>query len=177
MNNGTLNYANIRFVPTFAYDVDPTLGSSAVPGFTELAGLYRFYRVKQFKCRVHFSNSDTATSAVCYVCPVNADPTPNTTSYQSFLSNRRSVMKIIGPSAGNGIVENLITDVSVDDFGGVRWTGQIDAYSASTSGTAPPNNVWVIVGAETTAAMTNGIAVCFRMEIEIEFFELTSPAT
>jgi hypothetical protein len=176
MNFATNNFANTRFEPTNAYDVDPTLGSTAVPGFTELAGCYRFYRVKQFRVKCSFSNNDTTTSAVCYVCPVNTDPGVNTTTYQQLLSNRRSVQKIVGPSTGNGIVNNITTDVSVDDYGGVKWTGQLDAYCASTS-SSPTNNIWVAVGIESSAALTNGMAVNFNLIIEIEFFELNDPAT
>jgi len=175
VNNTTFTFANVRFEPTFCYDIDPAVGSTAMPGFTELGALYRFYRMVSCEADVGFSNIDTATVATVYICPTNIDPGANTTTAQNLLSNRRSVQRTIGPLNGNGIANHLKSVFGIEDFGGVKWTGQLDQYCGSTAGTAPSNNIFLAVGAFTTPSMTTGILADVRLTIEVEFFELATP--
>jgi len=172
--NNTFTFANIRFSPTNCYDIDPVLASTAMPGFTELGGLYRFYRAKSFRASATFSNLD-ATAANCYICPINLDPGANDTTSQNLLSNRRSKSIMVGPSTGMSTSREISIVTGIDEFGGVKWLGQLDQYCASTAGTSPTNNIWVAVGVETSSAMTLGVAVCVKITVEVEFFELASP--
>jgi len=64
--------ANVRFRPTAAYDIDPTLGGTSMPGFVELAALYGSYRVTCSSIKVTGSNA-SATPFQLIVCPSNAD--------------------------------------------------------------------------------------------------------
>jgi len=175
VNNG-FTYGNTRFVPTTCYDVDPAGGSTAMPGFSELGALYRFYRAVSFRATATFSNLD-ATAVNCYICPSNSDPGNNSTTTQGLLSNRRSKAVMIGPSTGLSTSREIGVTVAIDEYGGIRWTGQLDNYCASTTASAPTNNIFVAVGIETVPNMTLGVAIAFKVTIEIEFFELTSPQT
>lgn len=177
INNPTFTFANIRFEPTFAYDVDPTAGSTALPGFTELGLLYRFYRVQWFKLTVKFSNLDAGTTCTTFVCPSNTDPGANTSSIQNLVSNPRCRDDQIGGQNGNGLSKKIVINVGTDEFGGVVYTGQIDNYVGSSAGTAPTNNIFGVVGILTTPAMTSGVSVDVRLKIGIQFLELSNPVT
>jgi len=177
MSNTGLQYTNIRFSPTFCYDVDPIVGSTAMPGFAELGGIYRFYRCNGSRIRVSFANMEPAVAAVAIVCPTNFDPTANTATVVNFLSNRRSKTKPLGPLSG--MDASIITDqFKVAEFSGVVYTGQIDNYVGSVSGGSPTNNAWWYVGAYFSGASTTaGVFVNAHIEVDIDFFELNTPST
>jgi len=176
MSNAGAVFANVRYEPTYAYDVSPAVGSTAMPFFTEIGACYRLYRVDRAKIVCTFANKDAATSAVCYVCPVNFDPSNNTTLYENYISNRRSRSRLVGPINGSGTCR-LANHFAVDEFSGVKWSGQVDNYTGTISGTAPTNNVWFIIGIHTDANMTLGVTVNLVITIELDFFELNSPST
>jgi len=173
MLNVTSGWTNIRFSPTAAFDVDPVIGSTAMPGFTELAGIYRFYRVRGSSIIADFGNLD-ALAGIAVVCPVNFDPTSNTTLFQQYLSSRSARMKPLGLASGNGVaqIKHHLTD---RDFGGALSVA-IDTYTASVTA-IPTNNIWWLVGAYLSAIQTNGVFVAVEIDIDVEFFELSSPAT
>lgn len=175
INNNTFTFANIRFVPTNCYDIDPQFATTAMPGFSELGSLYRLYRAKSFRISVSFSNLD-ATSVNCYICPINIDPGVNDSTAQNLLSNRRMRNVMIGPSTGMSTSKSIGTRVAIDEFGGVKWSGQIDQYCSSTSGSAPTNNIYLAVGIETSPAMTLGVVAVVKITVDLEFFELSSPS-
>jgi len=172
--NAGFTYANVRFTPTSAYDVDPTLGSTAMPGFSELSGIYRFYRVRHFMARAMFSNLDAATTGTVYLTPTNIDPGANASPNQPYISNRRAKTYIIGPLNGNGVSKALVVRTGPDDFGGVVWTGQLDSYCAGVAST-PNNNIYVAAGCQMNTAMTAGVNMDIMINIQVEFFELASP--
>ncbi len=175
-NNGQI-YCNIRFAPTNCYDVDPTLGSTAMPGFTELAGIYRRYRAIRFRAKVSFANAEAHTGVV-WVCPVNADPGANTSSYQTYLSNKRCKAQAIGLSTGSSTAGLKTGWVGVAEFGGSRNPENDDRYSGDTSGSnAPQNIIYLAIGFITDVAQTVGMMVCVDLEVDLEFFELSSPAS
>lgn len=177
VNNAGFTFANTRYEPTFAYDVDPTLGSTALPGFTELAQLYRLYRVQWFKLSATFSNLDTATTCTVFVCPSNVDPGNNSSTIQNLLSNPRCRDAQIGFGNGFGVSRKITINVGTDEFGGVVYTGQVDNYVGSSSGTAPTNNIFAAVGLVSTPALTSGVSVDVRIKVGIQFFELANPVT
>lgn len=173
VTNAGLGYANVRFSPTNAYDVDPVLGSTACPGFLPLTTLYRRYRTDSAVCRVGFANLDLI-ALTAYITADNQDPGSNTATYQPLLSNRYSVNRVIGLGTGNSSGA-LTLRASTAQFGGVRNVGQDDSYSA-LSGNSPTNNWWFAVGVVSTGAIANGVHISFRCDLTIEFYELGTPA-
>lgn len=174
-NAGAVN-ANIRFVPTYAYDVDPAVGSTALPGFTELAGCYRRYRVNSFTARTTFTNKE-GSGAVVWMCPVNFDPAVNTASYQNYLSNPDCRNRMLGVVSGNA-VGTLTVRSSVANFSGISNARVDDSTTASTTvAVAPVNNIWLGIGFVQNQVAVNGVEYNLILHLEIEFYELTSPAT
>jgi len=178
IKNAAATFANSVFWPTYLYDVDPLVASTAIPNFTELAAIYRYYRLIGYSCTVDFTNLDSTSAGTVYLCPLNINPGANSASFQAYLSNPRAKSCIIGISTGKGAAGPIKIAVGVDEFGGVKWTGQIDAYCGTTSGSsAPVNNMYVAVGYECTPAMGNGLVANVVLRLRCEFFEFTTPPT
>jgi len=171
-------YANARYNPTFAYDVDPTLGSTAMPFFSELGKLYRYYRVVSSRITFHFSNKELFSGLV-YICPVNFDPGINSASYQNYLSNPLSKHFVFGPYSGHG-TGSMTHSASTADFAGSRWLGDADSYSARADGTGGgPTNSWFwMVGTRTDGNVFtagSGVFSDITIHIRLTFFEEESP--
>jgi len=173
ISNVASGWANARFAWTSCYDVDPIVGSTAMPGFAELAAIYRYYRAIRSSIRVDYGNLD-ALSGTVIVCPVNFDPTANTTSYQNYLSSRSAHHRPIGSLQGNGAV-SVSHRTSIKDFGGT-FVPALDSYSAVVTA-VPVNNIYWLVGAYMNNVMTNGVTINVYIDITLVFFELSSPAT
>lgn len=178
IRNAASTFANSVFWPTYLFDVDPLVGSTAIPFFTEMAGFYRYYRLVSFTCTATFANLDATTAGTVYLIPLNINPGANALTFQSMLSNNRCKTAIMGLSGGNGISKTLRIRAGVDEFGGVVWSGQTDAYSGTTSGSsAPVNNIYVAAGWSCTPAMGNGVVADVVFKFDVEFFEYTTPPT
>jgi len=175
LHAGGFAFTNVRFTPTFAYDVDPTVGSTAMPGFTELSAMYRYYRVNAAKIKAKFSNLEAFPVEV-YLCPVNVDPTANYTLAQAqvYLSQRLSKSTVLGPLTGNGI-GTLTDSQTTAAFGGASNLEVTDNYSALTSGVSPLNNWFWTVGLVGHANAVSGCDFRVEIDIDLEFYEVTSP--
>jgi len=176
VNNAGSTVANIRFTPTYAYDVDPSLGSVAVPGFTEYGTLYRFYRVNSSSILVNFGNNE-AFPITAYICPINYDPTANYNLATATSIRGQDVCRavMLGPLTGVS-TKRVSCGASTARFAGVRWTGQTDFYSGPTSGSSAPTNNWYFtVGVTSPQALVNGVTLDVVLHLEIEFFEVNTP--
>jgi hypothetical protein len=175
--NAGVAFGNQRFRPTYTYDVDPVLGSSAVPGFTELSALYGSYRVNWFRTIAAFSNQESFAEQV-YMIPTSYDVTINNPAYQSYLSNRRCVKTLLGPLTGSGIGHLDSGRIGVDEFGGVAQNMSSDATVGSTlMATSPTENIFYAIGFEGPQVSVNGIFTTMTIYINIDFFEMLTPPT
>jgi len=176
-NVGFIN-ANIRFQISYLSHLGSGGGVTAVPGFSELAGLYRFYRVNGFRAKCLMSNQETF-AVQTYICPTNADPGINTASFTAYLSSRDSVRDIVGPLTGMGVSRHTLPMTTVASFGGsATYTDMADFYSGQTgAATAPANSMWFMLGALGSAVYVNGIYYSVSFDLDVDFFELGSPAT
>jgi hypothetical protein len=178
-NGGTLNnagalFVNVRQAPTNAYDIDPTLGSTTMPGFAELAAIYRNYRVVRFKLSCSFANKETFPVTI-WMCPVNFDPGQNTVNFANYLSNRRCKKSVIGPLTGNSARVLNSGWIGLTDFGGVGVLPINDYYSSNVA-SSPANNIWIATGVFSGTVLASGVWTYQTLDIEIEFYELQSPA-
>jgi hypothetical protein len=158
------------------YDVDPTLGSTSVPYFNELAGIYRFYRLVRSNIKVSYSNNE-AFGVNVYVLPMNFDPTANSTNYEEFVSNPLCKQRMIGPLTGNGVT--LLThNATTAQFAGSMNPHVADYYSGPTSGASAPVNSWYWTYGFTTggSVIVNGITTNVQVFMDAEFYELGTPA-
>jgi hypothetical protein len=176
--NGAAVFANYRLEPTYAYDIDPVLGSTAMPFFSEMATLYRFYRVIESRITVRFANQADAIVFNACVCPTNSDPGANTASYSTYQSNPLARKGIIGTYNGDSTC-TVTNSARTDMFAGAKWEGVADAYCARTDGTggAPTNNWFWYVGVAAEPAMVGGVWSFVDLDLDICFFEETSPSS
>lgn len=180
MANNTALATNERFTPVAAYDVDPRLGSTSVPGFNEFAALYRDYRVLQWKSAVQFANKE-AFAVTCFIHEVAfADPGVNAGSAacQSYLSNRLSRRVTLSAALAGTPTGRVAKTTRVEDVGGMAYVGITDPFCANVGGT-PVNSIFEIVGAVSTDGATPltalGIAFTYTTDIQILFYTLHNP--
>lgn len=160
------------------YDVDPSLGSTSVAGFSEMAALYQSYRVVRAEIRVSFapygngigsvaelSLFPTATSSV----PSNAQAWPvqragvSTTTFQAS-----------GATASERVPE-LKLRVDIPKFLGLSKTQWLtDHQYASATTTIPNKLVFAAVclrgGGATSTTPANATATV-RVAMECQFFD------
>jgi hypothetical protein len=167
------SFLQIYFQPTFAYDVDPQVGSDAMPGFYELGKLYTKYRVNSYTIVVNFCNNEQfAVQAM--IMPTNTNGGGSFTP-QTILANTRTKRSLVGTYAQ--FPKKLRDRVTVADFGGSSNTKSADAYSALTAGpSAPANNIFHVIGIwADSAVFTQGVTIDATVTVDIEFFELITP--
>jgi hypothetical protein len=169
-------FGNVRFSPSYLYDVDPTLGSTAMPGFNEVSGLYTKYRFRTCKWKCSFSNQEAFALTAC-VDAVNGDPTVNTANYQAYFSSESSQEVVVG--AQGCPTEKMKGFFTIDKFGGGMKLEPppLDAYVGAGT-TSPANNIFVFVGFTSPTGQVStaaGIAVSFKMTVHADFFEIASP--
>lgn len=168
--------SNVRFNPCYCYDVDPVVGSTAMPGFSELQGLYRSYRMIESEIQVDFMNME-AFPTTCGVVPINYDPTANHSAALAvtYLSQPDAIQKPCGPLTGNGIV-TIKSKASTSEFSGSANMHTEDGYTGFQ--TTAPNNSWFWNIINYPAV--NGVLGCLThitMDVLIEFSELNTPST
>lgn len=172
---GVVN-SNVRFQPTYCYDIDPVLGSTSMPFFNELGTIYRLYRLISSNIKVAFSNLESFPGAIC-ICPVNFDPGANTAAFANYFSSKVGVVDSVGSVTGLS-TKTLTNHCRTDEFAGALWNRMPDAYTAQTSGTggAPANGWFWYVGCSTTSVQVAGMVADCWIDCEVEFFELQSPS-
>jgi len=173
--NGVSPFSSQVLIPTFAYDIDPLVGSTAMPGFTELGTLYRKYRVRSSTIRVSFNNEEAFGNLV-YVCPTNTSFGANYANYQYFLSNIRSKKNMTGAISGASRA-NLQASFTVAEFGGVSDVLIDDAYAGFTAGGSPTNNIYWNIGNLGTIGAVSGVFFSVDLQVVIDFYEVTTPAS
>jgi hypothetical protein len=157
-----------------AYDVNPLIGTTAMPGFIELSALYNQYRVHGMTVQLNASNMHTS--------PIILSVWPSFETYShNALTNLNIIeyggakggfRKVISPSGGFDKI-NLRRYFSLTDLvGNVSWLGDSN-YTATV--TSNPTTMWNInfgiaatVGTLTTLGGIQGV---FSVELLVEFFD------
>jgi len=166
-------------IPTYLYDIDPALGSTNMPFFTELAGIYRRYRLVKCKMVLSFANRETFP-VVVYIVPDNSDPGNNSATPATFFSNPLCKKMVIGGTSGNnrGTLRHSFT---VAQFAGSVDAHLDDQYSARMDGTGgqPPQAITFVFGCVTTGSdnltTTGGLSLSIDLKLTFDVFEVTSP--
>jgi hypothetical protein len=161
-----------RYRPSSAFDVDPLLGGTIMPGFTELTAIYGAYRVTSSRITVEFVNESTTASCTACVLPLNADPgaSPSSATVQSWPGNPYSKYKIL-PLAGGPSLD-LTNEMSTEKIFGSKMVYFDDSFTAAVT-TNPVNNWFWAIGLSTNPAAVANINVSnlLKIEIGLEFFD------
>jgi len=150
--------------------------ATAVPFFTAYTGMYRKFRVRRFRVKACFANSE-AFGVIPFVCPVNFLPTstaPNNASYISNILCRKN--GVLGGVGGNN-VKNLFVQHTVASMSGFANTNVEDALVGLTDGTgSPSDNIYVVVGTDNNGAATvGGVLASVTVTFWIDFIERQTP--
>lgn len=160
-----------RYRPSSAFDIDPLLGSTATPGFTELAAFYSNYRVTSSRCKFIFSNTSSVQGCVVVVLPLNVDPgsTPSLATVQSWIEQPYAKIKCCGNSGSPAVT--ISSDMSTEKIFGSKMVYLDDNFQSLVT-TNPVNNWYWAVGAMSPLAPASAqtVNVLIDIEIGVEFF-------
>lgn len=159
------------------YDVDPSLASSAVPGFSEMAGFYQSYRVLRVEVKASFAVFGNAAGSVAQISlfPTATSSVPS--SPHAWGVQRRGVTSTVftGVTTTGVRVPELTLRLSVPAFLGLtkeQWRTD-HQYTASTN-TIPSKLVFVAVCLRSDGTPTSvpaAATVSFRLAMDIQFFD------
>lgn len=160
-----------RYRPTSAFDIDPILGSTATPGFSELAAFYSNYRVTSSSMRLEANNSSTASGALIVLCPLNQDPgaSPTDAVVQSWIEQPYAMVKAIGTAGSPAVVISKM--MSTEKIFGSKMVYFDDNFQSLVT-TNPVNNWYWGIGAivPIPAAAAQTINCLIEINIGCEFF-------
>jgi hypothetical protein len=155
-----------------AYDPDPAFLTGAIPGFTELAALYREYRVNSISAKIGICNQNAESCILC-IWPSNNLNSANTllsTDVLEFVANPRGQMKILGNNTGTSTTETSTIASGMQLVGPVFKTDL--QYSAPTT-TNPALNYYVNIGiVNTQGNFTYPVGTAIQLVYDIEFFKI-----
>jgi hypothetical protein len=162
--------ANYRWRPSAAFDVDPALGGTAMPGFAEAATFYATYRVISSRIKVTASNPSSTLPITLIVLPLNADPT-NAMSVPNIIAcsgNPYAKMKIIGLLGANpAVVNNSMTTQKIYGDPAVFY----DHNFTSLVTTVPANNWFWNVAIYSSAVIATPVVINTEVEVDCEFYD------
>jgi hypothetical protein len=160
-----------RYRPTAAYDIDPALGSTATPGFSELAAFYANYRVTSSRMRLEANSSSAASGAIIVLAPLNQDPgaAPSDATIQQWIEQPYSKLKAMGVAGSNAVV--IEKTMSTEKIFGSKMVYFDDAFTSAVT-TNPTNNWYWAIGAivPVPAVAIQTINVLIEIYIGVEFF-------
>lgn len=161
--------ASIKF-RTEAYDVDPALASTAMPGFVEFAGFYARFRTLAMRYKFSAANQEAFPLTVIHGFSNSSIASGSLTI--PFAGNPLFHTSILGPATGQcrGIYSQKATVVKIagtaqplyDDL----YTGSTTSATMATAGTCYCN-----FGIISNAALTAlGVLVTVEVELTIRFY-------
>lgn len=162
--------ANYRWRPSSAFDVDPALGGTAMPGFAEMAAIYATYRVYGSRIKATVPNPSASLPVTVFVVPLNADPT-NAMSVANVIAcsgqpyARQKTTGLLGSPPV--CVENRMTAQLI-------WGDPATLYDhnfSSLVSASPTNNWFWNVALYAPAVIATSIVVSVEIEIDCEFFD------
>lgn len=161
--------SSVRFTPNGAYDIDPTLGSTALPGFIEWTSFYGFYRVLGVGYKVMAVSLESSKPCSIYTCMLNSDP--GTTLSAIIQGNALTKVQVLGINSGEGKT-TLSGYAKVSSILGSKTSLTADSYRAVTTAN-PADVVWIGIGASTLDGgnFASGIALRILLTIDIEFYD------
>jgi hypothetical protein len=172
--NAAASTCGIRFYANGAYDVDPVLGSTTMPGFTTFigtsstTGLYNYYRVIRTSYDLTICNNEAFPVRV-YTGYTNTDP--GTTGNLQLPGNPMFKSALISAKGGNDRVrfrdtKNIATILGssgVETEDNFRGT-----YTAN-----PVDLVYLFVGGNSVAGafLPNGLSIAGSLTMTIRFYD------
>lgn len=171
LNNAGATFASVRFRPSSAFDVDPTIGGTSMPGFNEWAGMYGRYRMLSFKAHVIGTNlEDFPVNFIIFAS--NFDLGNNYSQVQSMFGNSFARYKYLSPKGGMDRATLRTPWWKTEHIVGSDAVN-VDTDFSATISTSPINNTYLNVGLWTGNGTTlvNGIGMQLVITAQYRFYE------
>lgn len=161
--------ASVRF-RNEAYDVDPALASTAMPGFAELAAFYQRYRTLRLGYKFSAGNAEAFNIVVLHGFAKTSIAAASLNL--QYAGNPYFQTAILGPATGQnrGIFQQ---ERSVVDIAGTEQALYDDIYTGSTTSAtlATAGTVYCYFGIIAPAALTAaGVNLCVEVTLELQFY-------
>jgi hypothetical protein len=158
---------------TSAYDPDPALGTGALGGYSEIAALYKQYRVLAIEYDMYFANLEAFAQQIV-VAPFTSDPGSNTVSGDQMSNETYSQSRILDAKGGQDrtVIKGVFRPQ--DLFGSKNQYLLGDNYSSIvTTNPATPLYLGVCYASTNGSNMTasNGVALVIKLTYVVEFFQ------
>lgn len=155
---------------TDAYDVDPTLASTAMPGFAELAAIYSRFRTLKIGYKFTVMNAEAFSQTVIHGFSGASIATGALNI--SYAGNPLFWTSGVGPATGQnrGIFKRK---VSVVEIAGTQQALVDDLYTGSTTSStlATAGTNWCYIGNISPIAQTAaGMIVTVEIELTVRFY-------
>lgn len=154
-----------RWVPNGAYDLDPVLGSTAMPGFAEYATFYSFYRVISYSYFLEVTNNQVFPVSA-YVLNTNNDLGLTASNFElySVAPHCQGILLSGFPSAKG--YHAFKGKFEVSRILGSRAPETEDNYRSLTNA-LPADLVWLSLGINTNSAANLLTAVGVTMKLRL----------
>jgi len=163
---------SIRLRPTAAFDIDPLLGGTAMPGFIEWSGFYSSYRVTWSKMTLRVTPTATSTPVLICLLPMNQDlgGTPSAATIVSLPDQPYAKSKLLGIAGSPTIT--LSSEMSTEKIFGSKMV-YVDDNFASLVTTVPTNNWFWNISSLTSvpAASSQTFFIEFALNVGCEFYD------
>jgi hypothetical protein len=166
----TNNYANYRFRPSGAFDVDPALGGTSMAGFAELSAFYQTYRVSRSQIKVTLICPSATIPVTLIVLPMNADPTNSfgVANIIASMGNPYAKSKTSGLTGSNPPV--VSSDMSTKVIFGDSEVLFDHNFTALVS-TVPNNNWFWNVCVLAPAVIATAVYAVVEIYVDCEFYD------
>jgi len=166
--NAAATTCSVRYIPNGAYDVDPVLGSTATPGFTEWMALYSYYRVVKVSYQLDIANNE-AVPVRAYCGFTNTDPG---TVGSTFLPGNPLYKSKLLAGKGGIDVHRFQDTKTVSTVIGTRGVEVEDNYRG-TATSNPVDLIYLEVAGNTVsgAFLGAGITVSGSVRMFIRFYD------
>jgi hypothetical protein len=165
----SLTYGSVRFSPSAAFDMDPTVGSATAAGFNELAAIYSSYRVTESSALAEIVNTGDSP-CVGTLLPTNLDPGASPVANWVISSREQPYAVSKTGSLAGGPVCRLTQSMTTQKLFGNPMTKYDDNFAALVTA-IPVNNWYWVVTLYVLAVSPQAIIVNFYMEVEIDFYD------
>jgi hypothetical protein len=172
-NSGNATIAR-RWCTNGLYDIDPTFGSTSLPGFAEWIAFYKWNLVTIYSYEVTFVNNE-AFPVVVYIMNSTSDPGTTGTNYYEYSTAKFGKQRMLSAKGGSDRV-SIKGRVPISALVGIDITKDNSFRGTSTSN--PTSLVYFGIGYNALGNDFTAAGVTFQLLISVRAaFFLRNPLT
>jgi len=169
INSVASGTSSVRFVTNGVWDVDPVLGSTNTPFFSEWTAMYSYYRVVSFTIEIHLTNNE-AVPVEFELVHSNTDPGTTGLNFLSYSNNSYNKITSLAASTAQPS-KTMRSTLSPRRLVGDRAVFTEQNFWGSSSSN-PVDQTYVGLAAQINSGnLTNGVYVTGYLEFHVEFFD------